>query len=90
MDATNREMENLKVAFDIIEDRDKIPVDYNKAPCHLVVDARMTLERKVRCLKDVHMNPQPEWSTFTGVCIYGECSHCVDVCCSKRLAYLRL
>ena len=48
MDAINREMENLRVAFDILEDGAKIPVGYHKASGHLVFDVRMTLERKAR------------------------------------------
>ena len=46
MDAINREMENLKVAFDVLEDGAKIPVGYTKASGHLIFDNRMTLERK--------------------------------------------
>ena len=59
MDAINREMENLKVAFDILEDGAKIPVGYHKASGHLVFDVRMTLERKARLVKDGHkpLNP---------------------------------
>ena len=67
MDAINREMENLRVAFDILEDGSKIPVGYHKASGHLVFDVRMTLERKARWVKDGHKTPEPEWSTFAGV-----------------------
>ena len=67
MDAINKEMENLKVAFDILEDGAKPPVGYNKASGHLVFDVRMTLERKARWVKDGHKTPEPEWSTFAGV-----------------------
>ena len=67
MDAINREMENLKVAFDILEDGAKVPVGYHKASGHLVFDVRMTLERKARWVKDGHKTPEPEWSTFAGV-----------------------
>ena len=67
MDAINREIENLKVAFDILEDLAKIPVGYNKASGHLFVDVRMTLECKSRWVKDGHRTTEPEWSTFAGV-----------------------
>jgi len=66
-DAINKEMENLKVAFDILEDGAKPPVGYNKASGHLVFDVRMTLERKARWVKDGHKTPEPDWSTFAGV-----------------------
>jgi hypothetical protein len=67
MDAINREMENLKVAFDILEDGAKVPVGYHKASGHLFFDVRMTLERKARWVKDGHKTPEPEWSIFAGI-----------------------
>ena len=60
MDVINREIENLKVTFDILEHRSKIPVDCNKASGHLVFDVLMTLERKVRWVKDGHRTAKPE------------------------------
>ena len=67
MDAINKEMENLKVSFDILDNGAKPPVGYNKASGHLVFDVRMTLERKARWVKDGHKTPEPKWSTFAGV-----------------------
>lgn len=66
-DAINREMENLKVAFDILKDNQEPPPGFTKASGHLVFDVRMTLERKARWVKDGHKTPQPEWSTYAGV-----------------------
>ena len=63
----NRELENLKVAFDVLEDGAKILVGFNKASGHLVIDYRMTLERKSLWVKDGHRTPELEWSTFAGV-----------------------
>ena len=37
----NREMENLKVDFDILEDGAKIPVGHDKASGHFVFNVRM-------------------------------------------------
>ena len=50
-----------------MEDKDKVPVGYNKAYSHLVFDDRMTLENKDGCFKDGNRNPELEWSTFAGV-----------------------
>ena len=66
-DAINKEMENLKVAFDILDEGSKPPPGYKAASGHLVFDVRMTLERKARWVKDGHKTPEPEWSTFAGV-----------------------
>ena len=87
MDETNREMETLKVAYDILEEGAKTPVSYIKSFGHLVFDARMTLEQKYRWVKDGHRNPKPEWSTSAGV-VSRECSHFINTCCSKRPTYL--
>ena len=66
-DAINKEMGNLKVAFDILPEGVKPPVVYTHASGHLVFDVRMTLKRKARWVKDGHKTPTPEWSTFAGV-----------------------
>ena len=66
-DAINKEMGNLKVAFDILPEGSKPPKGYTRASGHLVFDVRMTLERKARWVKDGHKTPTPEWSTYAGV-----------------------
>lgn len=66
-DAINKEMENLKVAFDILPEGKNAPPGYAKASGHLVFDVRMTLERKARWVKDGHRTPEPGWSTYAGV-----------------------
>ena len=67
MDTINKEMKNLKVAFDMLEDGDKIIVCWNKASSHLVFDTLMTLECKYRWVKDGYRTPESEWSSFSGV-----------------------
>ena len=81
-DAINREMENLKVVFDVLEDGAKIPVGCKKVSSHLVFDIHMMLEGKARWVKDGHRTLEPEWSTFAGV-VSRECSHCIDTFLSK-------
>ena len=67
IDAINREKENLKVAFDILEDGAKIQFNYDKSSGHLAFDVCMTLEWKARQVKDGHRTPEIEWSTFSRV-----------------------
>ena len=62
-----KEMKNLNVAFDILEDHHELPPGYAKASGHLIWDVRMTLERKVRRVKEGHKTPEPTWSTYAGV-----------------------
>ena len=66
-DAVNREMENLKVAFDILPEGQHPPPTYRKASGHIIFDVRMTLEQTARWVKDGHHTPEPEWCTFAGV-----------------------
>ena len=57
IDAMNREMDNLKVDFDVLEHGTEISISHNKASSHLVFDALMTLERKFLWEKDGHRTP---------------------------------
>ena len=66
-DALRKEMDNVKVAFDILPDHKDLPPGYRKASGHIIFDVRMTLERKARWVKDGHKTPQPDWSTYAGV-----------------------
>ena len=66
-DAIEKEMGNLKVAFDILENDEHLPPGWTKASGHLVFDVRMTLERKARWVKDGHKTPEPDHSTYAGV-----------------------
>ena len=65
--AINKEMGNLKVAFDILSEGSKLPPGYRKASGHIIFDVRMTLERKARWVKDGHRTPEPLNSIFVGV-----------------------
>ena len=67
VDAMYMEIEKLKVSFFVLEDGAKSTVGCNKASSHLVFDSRMTFELKSRRVKDWNRNPEPEWSTFSGV-----------------------
>ena len=58
--AINREMTNLRVAFDILEEGEPTPPGYSKSSGHMIFDVRMTLERKARWIKDGHQTPEPE------------------------------
>ena len=67
MNAINREMENLKVAFDVLDDRSKISVCYNKASGYFLFDVCMKLERKYLWVKDAYETPDLEWFNISGV-----------------------
>ena len=52
-------MDNLKVNFDVLDDRAKILVGHSKASSHLAFYARMTLERKDLIIKDGNKTSEP-------------------------------
>ena len=61
------EMKNLKVTFNVLDDRSNILVGCDKASGHLAFDVHMPIERKDRWVKDGHRTLEPEWSTFARV-----------------------
>ena len=60
MDVTNREIDNLKVTFDILEDVARISVGYDKASINFDFDAHLDLEPKFIWFKDGYMTPEPK------------------------------
>ena len=56
-DAIDREMVNLKVAFDILENDTPMTPGYKRSSGHMIFDVRMTLERKAIRVKDGHRTP---------------------------------
>jgi hypothetical protein len=66
-DAIKKEMHNVGIAFEILEDGENIPVGWKKASGHLVFDIKMTFERKARWVLDGHKTPSPTTSTYAGV-----------------------
>lgn len=66
-DAIKKEMVELGVAFEILDDGQLAPVGWSKQSGHLVFDAKMSLERKARWCLDGHKTADPEISTYAGV-----------------------
>ena len=66
--AYHKEMVNVGVAFEILEDDKRAPVGWTKVTGHLIFDVRMTLERKARWVLDGHLTSIPDnISTYAGV-----------------------
>ena len=66
-DALAKEMYNVSIAFQILEDHEHLPVGYTKSSGHLVFDVKMDFTRKARWVKDGHKHPDPESSSYAGV-----------------------
>ena len=67
MDALEKEMYNVSVAFQILENDEYLPPGYTPRTGHLVWDLKMDFTRKARWVKDGHKTPNPEGSSFAGV-----------------------
>ena len=66
-DAIKKEMHNVGVAFEILEEDQGVPVGWSEVTGHLVFDTRMDFTRKARWVLDGHKTPNPTGSTYAGV-----------------------
>ena len=67
MDAIDKEMYEVDVAFKILEDEESLPVGYKRSSGHLVFDVKMDFTRKARWVKDGHRTPDLEDNKYAGV-----------------------
>jgi hypothetical protein len=65
--AIKKEMHNVGIAFEVLEESESIPVSWKKVTGHLVFDVQMSLERKTRWVLDGHKMPSPVTLTYAGV-----------------------
>ena len=66
-DATDQEMKQVAVAFEILETNDKALIGWERSSGHLVFDVNMDFAPKDRWVKDGHKKTEPALSTFSGV-----------------------
>ena len=66
-DAIKKEMHDIGIAFEILDEGENVPVGWRPVTGHMVFDVKMTFERKARWALDGHKTPTPEGSTHAGV-----------------------
>ena len=66
-DAIKKEMFNVGIAFEILEDDEPTPKGWRKVTGHIVFDVKMDFTRKARWVLDGHKTADPEGSTYAGV-----------------------
>ena len=59
-------MRNVAVAVESLDHDRKAPSGWDKSSENIVFDVKMDFTRKVRWVKDGHITPDPERSTFVG------------------------
>ena len=54
-------MKNVRVAFDILKDEDRVPIGHKQINCHLIFDVKMVdFRRKARLVAGGHMTETPK------------------------------
>jgi hypothetical protein len=67
-EALDLETKNVRVAFDVLDDEDEIPVGYRQIRGHLIFEIKMgSLRRKARYVADGHMTYPPASITSASV-----------------------
>jgi hypothetical protein len=66
--AIQKEMNDLMVAFQLLEDDESVPVGYQYVQCHLIFDVKMeNFRRKARFVAGGHMTSPPHAATYASV-----------------------
>ena len=66
--ALQKEMTNIGIAFELLDEGQKAPVGWTKVTGHIIFDVKMSLERKARWVLDGHLTESPDSiSTYAGV-----------------------
>lgn len=66
-DAIQKELANVRVAFDVLEQGAKAPVGYKCIPCRLIFDVKMDFTRKARFVAGGHVTDPPSSITYSSV-----------------------
>jgi hypothetical protein len=65
--AIQKEMKNVRVAFNILDDDMNLPPAHTFVKCHIVFDVKMDLTRKARYVAGGHMTKPPSSMTYASV-----------------------
>ena len=60
-------MNNVRIAFDILDTEDNTPIGYQKIHCHLVFDVKMDFTHKARLVAGGHTTEVTEISNYSSV-----------------------
>jgi hypothetical protein len=66
-DAIKKEMDNVKVAFNILGQDDSVPPGFTEISCHLIFDVKFDLTRKARFVAGGHLTDTPSFMTYASV-----------------------
>ena len=66
-DSIQKEMKNVRVAFNILDDDANLPPGHTFVKCHIIFDVKMDLTRKSRYVAGGHMTKPPSSVTYASV-----------------------
>ena len=66
-DAITKEMKNVEVAFDVLENHQNVPFGENKTSRYLIWDVKIDFTRKARWVMDGHRKADPLETNYAGV-----------------------
>ncbi len=67
-DAIAKEMEEVRIAFNILPDGRSAPIGYQKIPCHMIFDVKMEdFQQKARLVAGGHLTQAPATITYASV-----------------------
>ena len=66
-DALAKEMKNVGIAFDVLENHQNVPIGWKKASGHLTWDVKMDFTRKARWVEDSHRTVDPLGTNYADV-----------------------
>jgi hypothetical protein len=67
MSTWEKEMTNVSIAFEILDEGELAPSDWKESSGHLIWDVKMDFTRKARWVKDGHKTADPLTSNYAGV-----------------------
>jgi hypothetical protein len=67
-DSIAKEMKNVKIAFDILPDGERVPNNYQRIRCHMIFDVKMEdFRRKARLVAGGQVTDVPKCMTYSSV-----------------------
>ena len=66
-DAIAKEYKNVKVAFQLLEEGERVPPTYQEITCHLIFEVKFDLRRKARYVAGGHLTETPSSMTYSSV-----------------------
>ena len=65
VDAIKKEMHDVGITFEILEENVLMPMGHRKVPCHLLLGVKIYFTRKARWVLDINKTPSPAGEIYS-------------------------